>query len=145
MSGKVAKSDSKPVALPALHGRFYAADDISKPLRNCKKNGVAKLKSNYLPGTVLILLAGRFKGKRVVFLKQLKSGLLLISGPFKLNGVPLRRINQVYTIATSVKVDVSGVDTKAIEDSFFTAEKSTKSKTDFFATEKKVCKIVKYF
>lgn len=80
------------------------------------------------PGTVLILLAGRFRGKRVVLLKNLEQGVLLVTGPFKINGVPLRRINSRYVIATSYKVDISGLDQKKVDEvaqpKYFTAEKA---------------------
>lgn len=71
-------------------------------------------------------MAGRFRGKRVVCLKLLKSGLLLVSGPYKINGVPLRRVNPAYVIATSTKLDVSKVDVKSFEDAYFARSKDAK-------------------
>merc|ERR1712176_1467064 len=98
------------------------------------------VRSSLSAGTVAILLAGVHKGKRVVVLKQLETGLLLVTGPFKLNGTPLRRVNQRFLLATATKIDVSGVKIPdTINDKYFArvkAEKSAKKDGDIFDAKK---------
>ncbi|CEP00723.1 60S ribosomal protein L6 [Plasmodiophora brassicae] len=127
------KSDKEP--------RMYPTERVIKPLpsrRSVQKP--TKLRASITPGTVLILLAGRFKGKRVVFLKQLESGLLLITGPFQINGVPLRRVSQAYVLATSTKVDVEAAIKLAepVTDAFFVKPEAPakKESDEFFKADK---------
>jgi len=98
------------------------------------------VRPSLVPGVIAILLAGVHKGKRVVVLKQLETGLLLVTGPFKLNGTPLRRVNQRFLLATSTKVDVSAVNVpENINDKYFArikAEKTAKKEGDIFDAKK---------
>lgn len=67
--------------------------------------------------------------------------MLNSAGPFKINGVPLRRVNQSYVIATSTKVDIAGVDVEKFDDKYFTKEKKKQKKKgegEFFEAEKEV-------
>jgi large subunit ribosomal protein L6e len=130
------KKQAKPEET-APRTRFYPAHDEKKPLNKRVIRNPTKLRASITPGTVLILLAGRFKGKRVVFLKQLESGLLLVSGPYKTNGVPARRVNQAYVIATSTKVELpASLDVSKFDDAFFKrAEVKAKKSDEMFAQQ----------
>lgn len=41
-----------------------------------------------------------------------------MTGPYAINGVPLRRVNPAYVIATSTKVSLNGVQAN-VDDAFF--------------------------
>ncbi|KAI9352421.1 ribosomal protein L6e-domain-containing protein [Pilaira anomala] len=133
---KGAKNGTKRTVPAQKASRFYAAEDVPQPKLGRKTAHKTALRSTITPGTVVILLAGRYRGKRAVVLKQLDSGLLLISGPFKVNGVPLRRVNQAYVIATSTKLDLSAVKIdEKFNDCYF--KKSAKTEKTFLEGETK--------
>ena len=126
--------------------KWYTAEDSKAHfVRRQKGKGKkgpkpTKLRRNITPGTVLILLAGRFRGRRVVFLKQLNSGLLLVTGPYKVNGVPLKRVNQAYCIPTSTKVSISGVNADSVDDEFFgrkRAQRGRRGEEDYYTVGQK--------
>jgi len=112
--------------------KYYPAEDVREPKAVRKVVRPTKLRSSLLPGTVLILLAGRFRGKRVVLVNNLGQGVLLVTGPFKINGVPLRRVNARYVIATSTKVDLKDIDKGALkkvsDEKYFARDPSEKKK-----------------
>ena len=98
---------------------WYPADDEKthhKRRRNQPKAIAGR--SSIVAGQVVILLSGSHRGRRVVVLKSLASGNLLVTGPYSVNGVPLKRVNPAYVIATSSKVPLDGVSCN-IDDSYF--------------------------
>lgn len=107
---------------------WYPADDEKQPLkrkRNQPKPSTGR--KNIQPGSVVILLSGPHRGRRVVVLKTLTSGNLLVTGPYALNGVPLKRVNPAYVIATSTKVSLDGVAANIDETHFKAQTKFTKN------------------
>eukprot|EP01121_Diplochlamys_sp_Union-15-3_P018083 TRINITY_DN650_c0_g1_i2.p1 TRINITY_DN650_c0_g1~~TRINITY_DN650_c0_g1_i2.p1 ORF type:complete len:245 (-),score=62.63 TRINITY_DN650_c0_g1_i2:34-768(-) len=124
--------------------KWYPVDGSTHRKRKAKKTQVHFRKS-IQPGVVVILLRGKFAGRKAVVLKTLPSGTAVVIGPSKWNGVPLRRVNPAFFIATSTKIDISGVKIPdSVNDALFKrprALSSKKSEEQFFAIRPKPKKV----
>jgi len=122
--------------------RYYPTEERPKKFsvkRKTFSSHPRRFRSTLTPGTVVILVAGKHAGKRAVVVKHLSSGLLLVTGPHKLNGVSLRRVNQIYVIATSTKLDLSSATFDSYDDKFFKRVRPAKknAEKDIFDDKKK--------
>jgi large subunit ribosomal protein L6e len=108
--------------------KWYKADDEAVHFSRSRvsKQNKQTMRKSIQAGSILIILSGKYRGKRVVCLKAFSSGLLLVTGPFRFNGVPLKRVNQAFVMSTSSKVDLSGVDVSKVDETFFNKEKALK-------------------
>ena len=106
--------------------------------RKCKIPKKSHISAELTPGQVVIILSGRFRGRRVVFLKKLESGLLLVTGPYKYNGVPLKRVNAAYVLPTNTKLNINAEIAKNVNDKFFDRVDIERTKEeDFFEDKEK--------
>ena len=106
--------------------------------RKCKVPKASHISAPLTPGQVVIILSGRFRGRRVVFLKKLESNLLLVTGPYKYNGVPLKRVNAAYVLPTNTKLKINEDVAKNVNDKVFDRVKiERKKEEDFFEDNEK--------
>ncbi|RWS08939.1 60S ribosomal protein L6-like protein [Dinothrombium tinctorium] len=126
------KNGSKRLVRVKKERKFYPTEDRPRRVRTGHitfRQHKRHYKQGIEPGRVVIILSGRHKGKRVVVLKTMPSGLLLVTGPMKINSCPLRRMHQMFTIVTSTKLDISGVKVPDhIDDKYFKRKHNSSKK-----------------
>lgn len=60
-------------------------------------------------------------------MKHLNAGNILVTGPYAINGVPLKRVNAAHVIATSTRVPLDGVAANVDETHFKRQVRYTKN------------------
>merc|ERR1712203_1255354 len=142
--GKVGGAKNGGTRKVATNKPKFDYPTYSKDVVKTSKNLFSKQKHSLRPslstGVITIVLAGVHKGKKVVVLKQLGTGLLLVSGPYALNGCPLRRINDAYfkRAAAAGKKEGDIFESKKVE-----YKPSEQRKTDQTAVDKSLMEAIK--
>jgi len=129
---KKLKNGQTRVVQRPRESRYYDTETPRRRLYSYKtKHHPAKIRPSIQPGKIVILLSGKFRGRRVVVLGRLPSGLILVTGPYVVNGVPIKRVNPAYVIATSTSIDISHIelDPKFNDDYFTRPKKKRENKT----------------
>ena len=122
-----------------LKKNWYPVSNLKSHFkRQCKAPKASHISAPLTPGQVVIILSGRFRGRRVVYLKKLESNLLLVTGPYKYNGVPLKRVNAAYVLPTNTKLNINAEIAKNVNDKFFDRVDIERTKeVDFFEDKEK--------
>ena len=120
-----------------LKKNWYPVSNLKSHFkRQCKAPKASHISAPLTPGQVVIILSGRFRGRRVVYLKKLESNLLLVTGPYKYNGVPLKRVNAAYVLPTNTKLNINAEIAKNVNDKFFDRVDIERTKEEDFFEDK---------
>ena len=86
--------------------------------------------SHIKKGSIVILLSSNLQGKKAIILNTTKLELFVISGMYRLNGIPIRRVNPRYILPTDIQIDIDDINTTIFNDEYFIALKKSKKYLD---------------